>query len=120
MKPYQIKKQIELLEKQYQDSLSKLANKVLDERIIPYCKENRLSFNMVNGVPRLINENNEYVNLPKFIQNLQEISDEVGDLLIWKLTKSYKFSDVVNYDLADRKFHDAKYENRPLIYSIFC
>ena len=83
MKPYQVRAQIERLEKNYRDELAALAQEVLEDRIIPYCDEHKLSFTMMNGIPRLVGENGEYVCLPQFMCNFMDIADSNGDHLMW-------------------------------------
>ena len=119
MKPSQIEKRIALLEKKYLDELQKLADEVLDKRIIPYCQKNKVSFMMINGVPRLANEANEYVALPKFMHNLFDISDSNGDKLLYQLSREFKFSGNIDFNKADEKHHEKKYANRSLGSLIF-
>lgn len=118
MTPSKILKKIESLEKKYSDDLKKLANEIMDKKIIPYCQEKRVSFLMMNGIPRLVDENNEYVDLPKFILNLYEVSDSNGDRILY-YCKDYKFSETVDFMKADQSHHDKKYANRELCSLIF-
>lgn len=119
MKPSQILKRLEKLEKQYFDQFTELADEVLESRIIPYCKEHRLSFVMMNGIPRFINQDNEYVKPPRFIHNLMEITDSHNNPILWQLSKDFKFSDDLDFNAADEKHHSKKYAGRSLVSLVF-
>lgn len=103
----------------YEQEFEKLAMEVFHSRIVPYCQYNKLSFTMMNGIPRLINANNEYVTPPKFIVNIFDIEDNHGNKLLWQITESYKYNDSVDFNMADFKRHKRRYANRPLTSLIF-
>ncbi|NNP70423.1 hypothetical protein [Acinetobacter sp. Ac_5812] len=118
MTPAKIKKRIDAFQKQYEEELRNLAEEVLQNRIIPYCKEHKLSFVMMNGVPRLVNQSNEYVVLPKFMRNLFEVTDDHGDHLMYWMN-DFKFSDTTDFNEADEKHHKKAYTDRSLASLVF-
>lgn len=72
--------------------ISKIANDVLNNKIIPYCEEKKLSFMVVNGIPRLLDKNNHPVNLPNFMVRLYEITNEFGEYLVYQILKDAKYT----------------------------
>lgn len=118
MTPAKILNRINALQKQYEQELRNLADEVLKNRIIPFCQEHKLSFVMMNGLPRLVNESNEYVALPRFMHNLFELADEKGDRLMYWMN-DYKYSESIDFNEADIKHHEKVYANRSLGSLIF-
>lgn len=118
MIPSKLKKRIEKIQDKYNSEISQLANEVLYKKIIPFCNKNELSFFMINGIPRLVNKDDNYVPLPLFIKNLYEIHDKNGDNLMYFITEDYN---PFKYDLnlADRKNFNGKYKDRTLSSLIF-
>lgn len=114
-----IEKKLKALKKLYDDELTKLADAIFDEKIAPYCKERQLSFTLMNGIPRLVNLDNEYVKVPNFIVDLFEICDENGHCLMYASTKEYKFSEDVDFDKADTKNHEEQMKSRSLASLVF-
>lgn len=98
--PLNLNKRIERLVRSYERGLENLAMEVFHDRIIPYCEYNKLSFTMMDGIPRFVDSNNEYINPPKFITNLFNIEDEYGNKLLRKITESYKYDDSVDFNIA--------------------
>lgn len=91
-----------------------MADEIFTKRIIPYCQDKKLSFMMINGIPRLVDQNDEYVQPPKFIVNLFDITDSNGQRLLWQLTRDFKFREDVDFNKADHNHHDRIYKNRCL------
>ncbi|ELW78174.1 MULTISPECIES: hypothetical protein [Acinetobacter] len=114
MTPSQIEKRIKKLESKYESDFEKLADEIFTKRIIPYCQDKKLSFMMINGFPRLVDQNDEYVQPPKFIINLFDITDSNGQRLLWQLTRDFKFREDVDFNKADHNHHDRIYKNRCL------
>lgn len=118
MTPSQITKKLKKLEADYIKQKELLARTVFEKRIVPYCQKHKLSFVMMNGIPRFTNANDEYVSLPKFMDSIIEISDSEGDCLMWYFD-SYKHNPTVDFNSADHKFWLSKNDTRPLGAIIF-
>lgn len=117
--PSKLQKKIDRLRQAYLDSLEQLANQVFEERIVPYCKEKRLSFVMMNGFPRFVNEQGAYVSTPTFVVNLAELYDDDGTRFIWQLNKEFKFNPVIDFNQVDIDHHNKRSANRPLCEYLF-
>ena len=112
MTPSQIEKKIEKISEKYHLEMSNLADEVLHKKIIPYCDKHELSFFIINGIPSLVDKNNNYVSLPKFILNLYNICDENGNKFIYYMNDYNPLKH--NLLSADEKHFANKYKNREL------
>lgn len=110
MTPKVLQGKLDKLYAEYEKTKEVLAEEYFNKRIKPYCIENKLSFTMVNGLPRFINLQSEYVSTPKFIQNIVDVSDPEGNRIMWDFP-DYKYSPEVCANKADHKFWSARAEH---------
>lgn len=110
MKPYVVKSKLDSLLKSYMYELEKLADKMVEDRIIPYCKKNNLSFTMMNGFMRLVDKDDQYVELPQFMVNMYDIYDDMGNLLVHQISIEYKHksTDFNQVDIDNWKKRNSK------------
>ena len=123
MMPSKINQRIEKIKKRYNDEMTALANEVLRSRIIPYCQKHCLSFAMLNGTPYLIDAKNNYVSVPKFIENLFEVDDQQYNRKLFYFIEDYKHSENFDLMLADQKHFKRKCQNEHAsnsLYSLTC
>lgn len=107
MTPKKLQAKLDKLEAEYEKAKEALAKEYFEKRIVPYCDEHKLSFTMMNGVPRFINLQSEYVSLPRFLSNIVDVSDSEGNRIMWDLPE-YKYSPEVCANQADHKFWSAR------------
>lgn len=94
----------------YIKGLEEIAKEFFDQRIVPYCQKHQLSFTMMNGLPRFVDQGNNYVSLPRFMQNIVDISDREGNRLMWHMP-DYKHQPAVDFNTADSKFWNKRAEH---------
>jgi hypothetical protein len=87
----------------YLKEFENTAKNYFDEKIKPYCVKNKLSFSVMNGIPRMVNQENQYVRIPKIIENILDISDPEGIRIIWYLP-NYKYSEKADFNEADTNY----------------
>ena len=56
-----LQKLVDHLDTEYERRLRFLAQKLLNEYVIPVCKRQKLSFTVMNGVPRFVGQSGNYV-----------------------------------------------------------
>ena len=60
-----LQKLVDHLDAEYKRRLEFLAQKLLNEYVIPVCERQKLSFTVMNGVPRFVGQSGDYVDVPK-------------------------------------------------------
>ena len=118
MTPKQLEFRIKAAEAKFMAECQEIADEFYRTRVKPYCQEKQLSFTMMNGLPRFINAENEYVVLPRFFKNICDHADSNGNRIMW-LLPDYKYKPSVDFDAADTKWHDKVYSGRPLASLVF-
>ena len=116
--PRKLQKLVDHLDAEYKRRLEFLAQKLLNEHVIPVCERQKLSFTVMNGVPRFVGQSGDYVDVPKKLHEVFELCDCNGNRVFWYM-EDFKFNEEVDFNEADTRYFNERYKNKTLAEIVF-
>ena len=116
--PRKLQKLVDHLDAEYERRLRFLAQKLLNEHVIPVCERQKLSFTVMNGVPRFVGQSGNYVDVPEKLHEVFELCDCNGNRVFWYMS-DFKFSEEVDFNEADTRYFNERYKNKTLAELVF-
>ena len=113
-----LQKLVDHLDAEYERRLEFLAQKLLNEHVIPVCERQKLSFTVMSGVPRFVGQSGSYVDVPEKLLEVFELCDCNGNRVFWYMS-DFKFREDVDFNEADTRYFNERYKNKTLAELVF-